>query len=29
MKRARVSRFEHVSRPVLESNGILATILGR
>jgi hypothetical protein len=27
--RARVSRFEHMSRPLMESNGILATILGR
>ena len=27
--RAKVSRFEHVSRPVMESSGILATILGR
>jgi hypothetical protein len=27
--KARVSRFEHVSRPVMESWGILATILGR
>jgi hypothetical protein len=27
--RARVSRFEHVARPIVESNGILATILGR
>lgn len=26
--RARVSRFEHVSRPLMESGGILATILG-
>ena len=27
--RAKVSRFEHVSSPVMESSGILATILGR
>lgn len=27
--KARVSRFEHVSRPVMESGGILATLLGR
>lgn len=26
---AKVSRFEHVSSPVMESSGILATILGR
>jgi hypothetical protein len=27
--RARVSRYENVSRPLMESGGILATILGR